>query len=176
MGLPYVRLLFAILFLFSILPGSQSIGATDPQSSLKLSRFVTLKWKKQAKTEANFLPGQGGFFFKGSLHDQPFTAWISRSVPLSLAVSSTVNKFWSKNLKEVEKRSPSSSNSGCKKLGSITFECERYAREDGGKHVFERLLWHSNTDLVLIRVTSSHSDEHLRSAVNLFAFEIKQGS
>ena len=142
--------------------------------TLKLSDTFTLSWDpEQARFDVNFAPSFSVFLLQGKKSSQEFLGQVRVQRPPFVGTPTGILRYWKQNLELVSKLGEVSHDLGCHLQRPGTWECTRLARGSAGNYVADRMVWNRNSDLIYLRISSVHSQEHARAALDSLKWELQ---
>lgn len=124
----------------------------------------TISLSKTMKVElaepVEFLPAQGMRVLVGesAIANEKVLVQLRRETPRTLPNDFLVNKYWQKQISELERMGEAHKRKECAVKEKHVFECVREAYTGTSLHVYEAVIWNGNKDFLSIRISSKSAE------------------
>lgn len=147
------------LSLVTLILAVAAYAASPEVERLELSPTFTLTWPKKWNLQFVPIPSTNGFWLEGKKGPQTLSLWTSRSWPNTVANQFSVNRLWKQSLADAQALGEISTDLGCHRTDRRAYRCERTARSPAGQGLAEVLIWNSNSDLTVVRISGQPTEK-----------------
>lgn len=148
-----MRIIFILLLAFSF---SDVVKASE----IRVSSSFVFKIPEVLVEKADFPNLNSQYFTIKGLKDK-ITLIVSYNKPLTLANKFSVERYWNSAQNQISSSSKNIHDLGCERIQSDFYKCLRTSSQNGHS-IAEVLFWKNKKDLVLMRFSSSTSQESVK--------------
>ncbi len=116
---------------------------------------------REAQVRWSYLPTLKSWRSESTWNNEKFAITVIHMKPPAFANSVSVDKQWAEQTHRTPTTSKVLEDKKCKRSGRVHFVCERTVNENNLMLADEKIFWNENSDLVLVRVSTSKNREAL---------------
>jgi hypothetical protein len=161
-----------VLLLLSSTAFSGSQSKITESNRLRLSSTFALTWPNELQIQVGFMPTYRGFWLEGRNSGKPFSIWISRNKPITLANKFSVNRYWREGDSFSTSFGEKWTDQGCKEIQRYAYRCDGLSKGKSKRYAAQSLIWNSKSDLIVVRAMSSDSIADAKAVLDHLKFDI----